>query len=79
MLFYPSWWFLPGYKVSVEKSRFRVELAAGKQIEYEILNADYQPQIMKDGSYQVIEWNENNLPAMKREALNSLYPGISSS
>ncbi len=63
---------LPAYNMqsswqSIQHSVFEVEVPSDLGIRYKLLNTEKKPEVTQSGSKDAYRWEQNNMPAFKRE------------
>ena len=64
----------------VKSLEFRVRIPAGQKLYYKLFNADFQPEMSRDGNVEVYTWKMNNMAAISVEesqpGANASYPRL---
>jgi hypothetical protein len=80
LLSYPNWYFISGYRVSVQKSTYIVDVPDKMGLRYKQVNLDSTPEILNMPQGKRYKWECSNLNALEEEPyslpITSLVPYI---
>ncbi len=80
LLFYPGWYLIPGYRISVQNSKYTVDVPEKLKLRYKNVNVDVSPEIMGINQNTRYIWECGNLAAFEAEPYSlpftSLVPHI---
>jgi len=63
----PTWFVVPGEKIAVEKSFFKLEFVPDAKPRYQLHNTELQPQTGKKDGREFYAWTFSNITAMEAE------------
>jgi transglutaminase-like putative cysteine protease len=69
ILYFPSWFPVNDYNVSVEKSVCKILMAKGMELKYRESNLPVNVSVSSDESSNIYHWELTNYKALKQEAL----------
>ncbi len=67
LMTYPPWYFISGYNVSVQRSRYIVTTGRGLDLRYNQFNLNIEPEVTSNNKSIIYKWEMVNLKPLQEE------------
>lgn len=76
LFYYPTWYPVPDFNISVEKASFKIEVPLSMRFNFKPVNILSKPKVGTDGINLSYTWNLQDIPAIQEEPLSPDFSTI---